>query len=251
MIFIARKPPKWMAAALLLALATFWFTVRGIHGIHFLAFGDESGHLLGARALRAGDRLYRDFIDAHGPLSFMAAQVFGEVFGYKEPLNARWGIVVLTSFTAITVYRSAAFQQTATRLWGTAIFLGLISAPWLVQSLDMVNYHILGGLLNTIVLSGLGVPDSKNTGSALRLLLGPALRGSILARTYGASPGCQHRLRSVARLKSRQSQTGSGKRGHRLCCRLSGNTPMAVVLRGYYWISRLPHHQQPGELRPI
>ena len=200
MIFIARKPPKWMAAALLLALATFWFTVRGIHGIHFLAFGDESGHLLGARALRAGDRLYRDFIDAHGPLSFMAAQVFGEVFGYKEPLNARWGIVVLTSFTAITVYRSAAFQQTATRLWGTAIFLGLISAPWLVQSLDMVNYHILGGLLNTIVLSGLVVPAwlggpipktrALLSGFCLALLCAAAYSLAPTALLLVASTGC-------------------------------------------------------------
>ena len=149
---------KWLPAALLLALATCWFAVRSVHGIHFLSFGDESGHLVGARALRAGDILYRDFIDAHGPLSFMAAQAFGVAFGWKEPLNARWGIVVIVGLAALAVYNSAAFRHTTNRLWGTAIFLGLISAPWLVQALNMVNYHILCGVLVTIVLAGLVAP---------------------------------------------------------------------------------------------
>ncbi len=200
MIVVPRAQPRWLPAALLLALVTIWFAARGIHGIHFLTFGDESGHFLGARAIRAGDKLYRDFIDAHGPLSFMAAQAFGVVFGWKEPLNARWGIVALVGLTAVAVYKSPVFHQVTSRLWGAAFFLGLIAAPWLVQSLDMVNYHILTGLLTTTVLAGLVVPawlgdpvsrrQSLLCGFCLALLCAAAYSLAPTVVLLVASAGC-------------------------------------------------------------
>ncbi len=174
---------------MLLTLVAFWFAVRAIHGIHFLSFGDESGHLLGARAIRAGDRLYRDFIDAHGPLNFMAAQIFGVAFGWKEPLHARWGIVVLVVSATWAIFRSPVFQQTTSRLWGAALFLGFMSASWLVQSLNMVNYHGLGGVLTAVVLASTIVPPwfGKAASSRATLLCGFCL-ALLCAAAYSLAP---------------------------------------------------------------
>ena len=147
-----------LPAAVLLTLSLVWFAIRCVHGIHFMAFGDESGHLLGARAIRAGDVLYRDYIDAHGPLSFMVAQLGGWLFGWKEPLDSRWAICLATLLAGACVVTSPALRGAASRLWAGALFFGLLSAPWLVQALNEVNYHLLGGLLCTVVLAWLVVP---------------------------------------------------------------------------------------------
>jgi len=46
----------------LLVIVTAAFLARANTGISGPAFGDESGHLIGAHAIIAGDQLYRDFI---------------------------------------------------------------------------------------------------------------------------------------------------------------------------------------------
>ncbi len=134
------------------------FAIRSVHGIHFLTFGDESGHFLGARAIQAGDRLYRDFIDAHGPLVFMVAHAFGTVFGWQEPLDARWAMAGLATLAGAAVATSSALRGAAPRLWAAALYFGLLAATWLVQSLNMVNYHLLGGVCATMTLAWLVVP---------------------------------------------------------------------------------------------
>jgi SAM-dependent methyltransferase len=154
----AWRPPAWVPAALLLAGALALFAIRSVHGIHFLTFGDESGHFLGARAIHAGDRLYRDFIDAHGPLVFMVAHTFGVLFGWHEPLDARWAMVGLATVAGAGVATSSALNGLAPRLWAAALFFGLIAAPWLVQALNMVNYHLLGGVCVTITVAWLVIP---------------------------------------------------------------------------------------------
>ena len=153
---VATRP--YLPAAVLLGFSLVWFAIRCVHGIHVLSFGDESGHLLGARAIKAGDRLYRDYIDAHGPLSFMVAQGAGWVFGWKEPLDSRWAICLAALLTGGCVVTSPALRGAATRLWAGALFFGLMAAPWLVQALNEVNYHVLGGLLCAVVLAWLVVP---------------------------------------------------------------------------------------------
>nr|WP_231111169.1 hypothetical protein [Acetobacter pasteurianus] len=52
-----------------------------MEGLGYLPFGDESGHFLGAIALHRGDRLYQDYIDAHGPLVFTLSWVAGHFVG--------------------------------------------------------------------------------------------------------------------------------------------------------------------------
>ena len=148
----------WIPAALLFVIALAFFSLRSMHGIHFLTFGDESGHFLGARAIRAGDRLYRDFIDAHGPLVFMVAHAFGKLFGWAEPLDARWAMVGLAALAGASVATSSALNGLASRFEAAALYFGLIAAPWLVQSLNMVNYHLLGGVCATILLAWIVVP---------------------------------------------------------------------------------------------
>ncbi len=148
----------WLPPLLLCVLAWAWFGVRCVHGFTFLSFADESGHLVGARAIHAGDRLYREFVDAHGPLVFMVAHTYGVLFGWREPLDARRAIAALAFGADACVFFSPVFRSLAERLWGAGLFAGLLAAPWLVQALDMVNYHVLGGLMVAVALAFLVVP---------------------------------------------------------------------------------------------
>ena len=154
----ARSLNTWFPAAALLGMTLIWFAIRGQHGIHFLSFADESGHLVGARAIHAGDRLYRDFIDAHGPLVFMFAHTFGRLFGWKEPLDARWAMVGLAALAGSSIATCASLAGLTVRLWAASLFFGLIAGPWLVQALNMVNYHLIGGAMVTIMLAWLVIP---------------------------------------------------------------------------------------------
>ncbi len=176
--------PSWLPATALLTFASAWFALRCHNGLHFGGFGDESGHLVGARAIAAGDRLYRDFIDAHGPLSFMVAHAYGTVFGWREPLAARWVTIAFMIVAATAIATSTALQNAVARQWAAAIFLGGIAAPWIVESLQMLNYHALGGAMVAVALAWLIVP----AWTGARLIRWQALcSGFCLAMACGAA----------------------------------------------------------------
>ena len=186
---IAAAASPSLPAALLLVCSLAWFAVRCVHGIHFLTFGDESGHFLGARAMRAGDVLYRDYIDAHGPLCFMVAQLGGWLFGWKQPLHRRWVVSLAALLTGACVAASPVLRSVASRLWAAALFFGLISPPWLVQALNEVNYHVLGGLACAVVLAWLVVPAWLGAPVARWQAAGAGLAmTSMAAAAYALAP---------------------------------------------------------------
>lgn len=59
---LIRRSRGLLPPAALLVIVTAAFLARANTGISGPAFGDESGHLIGAHAIIAGDQLYRDFI---------------------------------------------------------------------------------------------------------------------------------------------------------------------------------------------
>src|SRR5215472_18342436 len=82
---LTRDDPIAMAFGLVLALAALsFFIIRNVHGWTFLPFGDEAAHLLGALALHSGERFYRSYVDAHGPVIYMVTQFYGLLTGWHD-----------------------------------------------------------------------------------------------------------------------------------------------------------------------
>ncbi len=143
--------------ALLLA-ALVLFGRRAKHGMRYPLFGDESMHFVGAQMLSRGGILYRDFIEVHGPLAYALPQAYGALFGWAEPLHARIIPVGLTLAAGAAVTASPSLRGAWERIAALAIFLGLSSTVWLVQSLCLYDYQLPAGALLLICAALFTVP---------------------------------------------------------------------------------------------
>jgi len=152
-----------MAPAILLALILTGFALRANEGIGQAAFGDESGHLIGAHAILAGDRLYRDFIDAHGPVAFMVPWLYDAVFGWSHANGVRWTMVGFAAVAVAAVGSSGlAGGGPANRrragLWAAALFASPVASVWTVQALCLVSYHTMAGTFTVVSLAVFVMP---------------------------------------------------------------------------------------------
>jgi hypothetical protein len=166
---VAAMPPecapsyadRWLTLApaiLLAALAAIFFGVRVWYGIWFSLFADESEHILGGMALNHGAILYRTFIDAHGPVTFMLTQAYGAVLGWSYPNGVRLIPACLALCSGGCIVTSAAMTRRITKLWAISLFFGLLASVWLLQAVYMVNYHGIAGFLMSIGLALFVVP---------------------------------------------------------------------------------------------
>ena len=150
------------------------FLARANIAITGPAFGDESGHLIGAHAVVAGDQLYRDFIDAHGPTSFMVPWLYDLLFGWSHANGVRWTMVVLAGGATVAVALSPMLRRLPARLWATTLFLAPLASVWCVQGLSLVSYHTIGGCCAVVGLASFGLP---------------AVTGFPVGRTHAAVAG--------------------------------------------------------------
>ena len=141
-------------AALLACLCFAFFVVRSRNGIWFLPFNDETEHLLGGRMLNAGGRLYDTYVDSHGPVIFMLTEAYGAIFGWSAPNYARLIEPGLGLLAASSVAVSPALRSGTEKLWGVALFLGMLATVWLLQGLYLLNFYPVGGLLAAFGLTG-------------------------------------------------------------------------------------------------
>jgi hypothetical protein len=168
------SPRIWAPAALFAVLSLAAFSLRAWHGVGFLPFPDESEHFVGAKALAAGDVLYRTYVDAHGPVIFMLTQAFGSLFGWSEPVTARWICIALVILATAAVAGTPGGGDAVPRLLSVGLFLGAIASAWLMQGLYLVSYHTVAGLLLLV---------------ALAVFLMPAWRGVAIAPGAAATAG--------------------------------------------------------------
>ncbi|WP_231875948.1 hypothetical protein [Gluconobacter japonicus] len=141
------------------ALAAFiFFCVVNFKGLGHLSFGDETGHVLGARALAKHQVLYRDYIDAHGPLIFSLSWTLGKIVGFSHLYRFRLLSTLLAFIAAASLYYSPLFQIRRSRFLALAIWFGTLSAVWVLQGLNMDSYWPLGGALTVIVLAKFAMP---------------------------------------------------------------------------------------------
>ena len=157
MTWLKRRGDLAAATALLAAILLF-FGRRAWHGMRFGQFGDETLHFVGAQVLAGGGLLYRDFMELHGPVAFALPQLYGALFGWAEPLNARIIPISLTLCAACAIASSAALRGAWERMLAPAIFLGLIATIWVVQTLNMVDYQPEAGAMLLIGFALLTFP---------------------------------------------------------------------------------------------
>ncbi len=136
-----------------------FFAIRVWHGLWFIPFGDETTHLLGGRVLNQGGRLYRTFIEMHGPGIFMLAQIYGALFGWGHANAARLVPAGLTAVAGIAMATSPALAGPSARLLAAALFCGLIASVWLVQGLYLFSYYPVSGAFAAMALAWFVVPS--------------------------------------------------------------------------------------------
>jgi hypothetical protein len=140
------------------AAALLFFARRAWHGLDRQVFVDEAGHLLGARAIHAGYRLYGDYVDFHGPVVFLLAHLLGLIRGWQEPMAARVIMPLLALLATGAIASATCLAGLNARLLAAAGTLGLLAVVWLLQGLNLVSYHPIGGALVMIALAWLVVP---------------------------------------------------------------------------------------------
>ncbi len=180
---VARAVPWVLAAAAVLA-----FGARAVFGLTALGFNDETMHLLGGWALDSGDRLYRDFVDLHGPAIFMLAQAYGALFGWAHANGARVVIAALAVLAGGAVATSPALRGTA-RACAAMLFFGLLATVWLVQSLYLFSYYPISGAFAVITLAWFVVPACTRAELPPGLAFAAGVASALLAFTsYSEAP---------------------------------------------------------------
>jgi hypothetical protein len=134
------------------------FLFVGYDGLFLLEFGDESEKYVAARMLLEGKRLYTEIFSHHGPLLYMFTHVYAGLIDSSQFNWARAIQVILASASALSIYLSPVLTSRAVRHWAVAIYIGMLSSVWLVQSLNMLLYHSVAGFLFVIVLSQMVLP---------------------------------------------------------------------------------------------
>ena len=134
-----------------------FFARRARFGLTAVGFNDETMHLLGGWALDSGERLYRGFVDVHGPGIFMLTQAYGALFGWADANGARLAIAGLAVLAGLAVGTSPGLV--GSRRWcAVTLYFGLLATVWLTQGLYLVSYYPISGAFVVMVLAWFVVP---------------------------------------------------------------------------------------------
>jgi hypothetical protein len=178
-----------MPPLLLLAACIGFFAWRAKHGMRFTTLGDETMHFLGAQVIARGGVLYRDLIDLHGPLAFAIPQAYGAVFGWAEPLNGRAIMLALMVAAVSAVGGSTSLRGPWERNMACALFIGLTTSLWLVQSLCLYDYQPVCGTLFVIGVALFVVPAwFGEAGGAARLVVSGVCLAAPCFMTFSYGP---------------------------------------------------------------
>lgn len=157
-----RVTNRLITPLVLFFVCTSFFIFRNIEGLGGLPFSDESGHFLGVLAMQHGDRLYRDYIDAHGPLVFMLSWILGPIAGASHLWVFRFVSTLMASLAGLAIFYTSLFTFNWQRYLATAMWLGSIASVWTVQGLNLDSYWPIGGALTVISLATFVMPMCLN-----------------------------------------------------------------------------------------
>ncbi|MFT9366252.1 MULTISPECIES: hypothetical protein [Gluconobacter] len=161
-------------------LGVLYFGLKAFYGFGTPSFGDESGHILGGLAIAKGDVLYRDYIDAHGPLIFILSWSVSLFSDFHHAYLMRLVPIVCTIGTSVSVFCSPALQKNSTRFLAIGMWLAAMGAQWSVQAFNMDSYwtvggDLLGGVIALVILplllgADIGRWQARCGGACLALL---------------------------------------------------------------------------------
>ena len=157
-----RVTNRLITPLVLFSICISFFIFRNIEGFGGLPFSDESGHFLGVLAMQHGDRLYRDYIDAHGPLVFMLSWMLGPVAGVSHLWVFRFVSTFMASLAGLAIFCTPLVTFNWQRYLATALWLGSIASVWTVQGLNLDSYWPIGGALTVISMATFVVPLCLN-----------------------------------------------------------------------------------------
>lgn len=147
-----------IVAGTLFSAALTLFLWRAWNGIHLFEFGDESEKFVVAQMLDQGLNLYRDIFSHHGPVSYMVAHLYSTLVSSSDFTWARVAVVLLAVAACASVVFSPAIKTAQGRVLAAVVFLWVLSAFWVLQSLHMLMYQSIGGFLLVIAFSQLVAP---------------------------------------------------------------------------------------------
>ncbi|MFT8808323.1 hypothetical protein [Gluconobacter sp.] len=199
-------------------------------GLWFLSFCDEADHLLGGRILNEGGRLYVSYVDSHGPLIFMLAQLYGALFGWHFPQGARLLLPVLALMAAASITVTPALSDRRHRLLASTIFIGGLASYWLMDAFYMVSFYAVAGFLTVGLLALFVVPAwSGSTPALLPSALAGVCLVLILACAYAYGPGVLLIVMSAVWLLVRQGAYSALRA-------FAGGALFAVLLLGLWFL---------------
>lgn len=178
-------PRFLLTAALVLAAALVTAVQSKLR--RFLYFGDEGETVVTAKMMAAGDRLYSQIFNHHGPLTFLP-QYLAELVGFGGLVHGRAVIACLQWVALLAIFLSPMLRDWLSR----AVCTVLAATVMVVFLPDMLGhtmqYHVLAGLLLIVILAQYTFPAVAGMRlSARRVVSGSVLITSLpfLAVTYG------------------------------------------------------------------
>lgn len=147
-----------MLAWTLLLAAVVLFVLRAKAGLTLFSFGDESEKFVIAKMLNEGSVLYKDIFSHHGPVSYMLAHLYTKIVSTSDFTWIRLSQVILAAGACLAIAFSPVIKRPLDRMWATALFLSVLSAFWVLNSIHMLLYQSIGGFLLLIVLAQMVLP---------------------------------------------------------------------------------------------
>ena len=154
----APRPASLHLAILGAACAVAWFVAHAVPALFQLEFGDETEHIVAARMIVAGERLYSTIFANHGALPYVLSHVWLLLTGTRDLASHRLVALALFALCAGTVYASPALTQTRARLHALTLFLVPLGVLYAGIPLHMMMYQSMAGALLTIELALFAVP---------------------------------------------------------------------------------------------
>jgi hypothetical protein len=127
-------------------------------GLSLFEFGDETEKFVVIQMMEKGSLLYKDIFVNHGMFPYVLIQAYSRIVSSTDFTNVRIISTLLAILAAISVFSSPIFSKLAERVWATSLFVALLSSFWLVQSLNFLYYHSMGGLLFITPLMHMALP---------------------------------------------------------------------------------------------
>lgn len=136
--------------------------------LKYLEWGDESETIVTAKMMAAGQSLYSEIFNHHGPLTFLPGLVI-EYFGDYGIREHRIPIALLQILSLCAIYYSPIFKSRTTQIFSVACAAGVIAFHIPDFLGHMYAYQSITGPLVLIILAIYTLPSIINPGALTKI----------------------------------------------------------------------------------